>query len=353
MTGILPVKLTAPLGFGTMSMTWRPEPPCLSESVKTLSHVASKYTNFFNGGEFYGVDNLNLKLLRQFLEDCLRNPVKRGPLILSIKGAVDFAAQGPDGSKAGIDRSIANIVSHLNDVRDKYPKDQRPQLLFEMARVDPRVPYTESIGYIYEHVKNGDIDGISLSETGAKTIEAAASVAPISAVEVEFSLVAQDIRHNGVLDTCKRLGIPIVAYSPLGRGLLTKYCVEDPQRFLDAIPEGDMRKAHKLEKFLPENFAHNAKCLQALQEYAQKHYKADLEQLAVAYIVKISAQNSANGEPTIIPIPSGSTIDKIDRNFKATPPLTDEDINNIHELLDTYKIIGLRYNAQMEAFCFQ
>ncbi|EZG70564.1 aldo/keto reductase [Gregarina niphandrodes] len=354
MPEILPVKLTSQLGFGTMSMTAWPSPPPISESVKTLIHVASHYTNFFNGGEFYGAANANLKLLRQFLEEYLK--IAEGGhgkrLVLSVKGALDSKTFIPDGSKVSIDTSIANVVSHLNDVRDKYPKDCRPLLLYQMARVDVRVPYTESIGYIYEHVKNGDIDGISISETAAKTIEAAASVAPISVAEVEFSLMVQDIRHNGVLDTCKRLAIPIIAYSPLGRGLLTKQCVQDPKRFLDSIPETDPRKLRKLDRYMPDNFYHNAKCLEALQKYAQEHHEADLEHLALGYIVKMSALNSTNGEPSIIPIPSGSTIDKVERNFKTILPLTDEDIDNIHKLLDTHTIKGLRYNTELERMCF-
>ncbi|EZG46382.1 aldo/keto reductase [Gregarina niphandrodes] len=349
------VKLTSPLGFGTSTVPKEATPAGFAESVKTLGYVADNYTNFFNGGEFYGADGANLKALRQFLEDRLaaRSPAGSRPLILSIKGSVDMKTFTPDGSKEGIDRSIGNIVRTLNDVRDRYPKDLRPLVMYEIARVDSRVPYTESIGYIYEHVKNGDIDGISLSETGAKTIEAAASVAPISAVEVEFSLFTQDIRHNGVLATCRKLGIPIVAYSPLCRGLLTKQCVQDPQKYLDAIPETDMRKAARIEKFLPENFMHNVKCLEALQQYAHERYNADLEQLAIGYIVKLSTQNSRNNLPSIIPIPSGSTAERIDRNFKSVLPLTDQDIDNIHDLLDTYKVKGLRYNSKLEALCFQ
>jgi len=82
------------------------------------------------------------------------------------------------------------------------------------------VPIEETIGYIAEYVKAGKLGGISLSEVSAKSIRKAHSVHPISAVEVEFSLWATEILENDVAATCAELGIPIIAYSPLGRGFL-------------------------------------------------------------------------------------------------------------------------------------
>lgn len=82
------------------------------------------------------------------------------------------------------------------------------------------MPYEETISYIAEYVKAGRIGGISLSEVNAEQIRKAASVHKISAVEVEFSLFCTDILDNGIAKTCAELNIPIVAYSPLGRGFL-------------------------------------------------------------------------------------------------------------------------------------
>lgn len=82
------------------------------------------------------------------------------------------------------------------------------------------MPYEETIGYIAEYVKAGKVGGISLSEVTADLIRRAAAVHKISAVEVEFSLFCTDILDNGVAKACAELNIPIVAYSPLGRGFL-------------------------------------------------------------------------------------------------------------------------------------
>lgn len=88
------------------------------------------------------------------------------------------------------------------------------------ARVDLDVPIEETIGYIAEYVKAGKLGGISLSEVSAESIRKAHAVHPISAVEVEFSLWVTEILENGIAATCAELGIPLIAYSPLGRGFL-------------------------------------------------------------------------------------------------------------------------------------
>ncbi len=85
---------------------------------------------------------------------------------------------------------------------------------------DSKVPIEETIGFIAEYVKAGKLGGISLSEVSATSIRKAHGVHPISAVEVEFSLWSTDILDNGIATTCAELGIPLIAYSPLGRGFL-------------------------------------------------------------------------------------------------------------------------------------
>jgi pyridoxine 4-dehydrogenase len=89
-----------------------------------------------------------------------------------------------------------------------------------LARVDLDVPIEDTTSYIADYVKAGKLGGISLSEVSAKSIRKAHAVHQISAVEVEFSLWVTEILENGVAETCAELNIPIIAYSPLGRGFL-------------------------------------------------------------------------------------------------------------------------------------
>lgn len=168
--------------------------------------------NAWNGGEIYGTPQRNsLHLLNEYFT---KWPEDAEKVVLSIKGGVVPGGLQPDGSKANVTRSIEECLAVLDG---KKFLD-----LFECARVDVRVPLEETIGTIAEYVKAGKVGGISLSEVGANTIRKAHAIHPISAVEVEFSLWATDILENGVAATCAELGIPIVAYSPLGRGFLVR-----------------------------------------------------------------------------------------------------------------------------------
>lgn len=133
-------------------------------------------------------------------------------MVISIKGGLDQSTGKIDGTKAGVQRSIDNCLEVLDG---KKFLD-----LFELGRVDLNVPLEETVGYMAEYVKAGKLGGISLSEVGPQSIRKAHAVHPVSAVEVEFSLYATEILENGVAATCAELGIPIIAYSPMGRGFL-------------------------------------------------------------------------------------------------------------------------------------
>lgn len=166
--------------------------------------------NNWNGGELYGSPERNsLHLLNEYFT---KYPGDAEKVVLSIKGGLKKGEMAPDGSRENIRRSIDECLKVLDD---KKSLD-----LFECARVDPKTPIEETVGYIAEYVKEGKLGGISLSEVGPQSIRKAHAAHPISAVEVEFSLWSTEILENGVAATCAELGIPIIAYSPLGRGFL-------------------------------------------------------------------------------------------------------------------------------------
>lgn len=340
----LPVLIPGKFGFGSMSLTWAPAPVPFEKAFASIQHCLDNYDiRSINGGEFYGPDLLNLKLLGEFWE---KYGEKYPGLVIAIKGAVDVANLVPNGSKESIDRSVANILRYF-----PQEKAKRPTLVFEIARVDPNVPYDETIGYIAEHVKAGNIDGVSLSEVGQGSISKASNVFPISCVEVEFSLMCQDIVENGVLELLSKLQVPIVAYSPLCRGFLTDSTSNDPESFHRIINRpGDFR-GH-IGKFSGENFWTNIKVVQKLQEFA-KSKGTSLESLALSWILAISELENFNGIPKvckIIPIPSGSTADKIDKNLGHIVDLTVADLKEIEEILKETKVVGARYNENHADF---
>lgn len=171
-----------------------------------LTHGAT----LWNGGEIYGTPELNsLHILRDYFT---KYPADADKVVISIKGGCKPGVPFPDGSKANIQRSIEECLRVL-DGKKKLD-------IFECARVDPNTPIEDTVGYIAEYVKQGKVGGIGLSEVSAKTIRRAHAVHPIAAVEVEMSLWTTNPLENGVAETCAELGIPLVAYSPLGRGFL-------------------------------------------------------------------------------------------------------------------------------------
>lgn len=335
-------------GFGSMSLTW-PKPVPIESAVETLKFITGhpKFgTKVINAGEFYGADDVNLKYLKEFVKSNTEEFNRE--LIISIKGGVNKKTFSPDGTRENIRKSVENSISY-------FPLDptKRPKLVFEIARVDPNVSYDDSVSYIYEFVKEGKLDGISLSEVGVKSIQKAVSVAPISCVELEFSLATQDIFHNGVLEELSKHGIPIIAYSPLSRGLLTDYTVENADKYLSLIGAEDMR--NHSDRFKPENFDQNCLLAKKLYGFAHDVKNCSLESLALSWILAISEKTDFHGIPVvckILPIPSGSTKEKLEKNLGNLVELTREDLDQIDRICKEYPVKGFRYNEAHEALCF-
>ncbi|KAG7663062.1 uncharacterized protein J8A68_003405 [[Candida] subhashii] len=342
-----PVAIPGTFGFGTMSMTWKPTPPPIKQSVETLKFVTTHPefgVQLLNGGEFYGPNDANLKVFEEFFK--ASDPEILKNLVVSIKGGLTETL-ATDGSKENISRSIKNVASY-------FPKENRPKILFEIARVDKKVPYEETIGYIADFVKDGTIDGISLSEVGIETLNKAIQVFPISCVELELNLFAQEVISTGILAELSKHKIPLVAYSPLCRGILTDLAVETADTFISDIPKGDIR--HNFDKFQPENFEHNLPALKALYNYAHDVKGTSLESLALSWILKVSGAKNFRGIDQvthILPIPSGSTKERVTANFSNFVELTDEDLKNIDAIFEKHPIKGLRYNVHMEDTLFQ
>jgi len=174
-----------------------------------LAHGAT----FWNGGEFYGPPERNSQVLLE--EYFTKYPENAEKIIYSVKGGINLQNLHPEGSSEGVRRSVDNVIAGL--------KGKKHLDVFECARVDPKVPIEVTVAAIAEYVKEGKLGGISLSECSADTIRRASKVHKIEFVEVEFSMWATEILDNDVAKTCAELNIPIVAYSPLGRGFLVRW----------------------------------------------------------------------------------------------------------------------------------
>ncbi|KAH6614827.1 NADP-dependent oxidoreductase domain-containing protein [Boeremia exigua] len=314
-------KQVGEVGYGLMGLTWRESPPPKEQSFETMRTALSLGANNWNGGELYGPPDANsLQLLNAYFT---KYPEDADKVVLSIKGGLVPGQLRPDGSKENVKRSIDECLKWLDG---KKSLD-----LFECARVDPKVPIEDTIGYIAEYVKAGKLGGISLSEVDADQIRKAAAVHKISAVEVEFSLFCTDILENGVAKACAELNIPIVAYSPLGRGFLAgKY-----RKHSDLEPDSFL---HHLPRYQPDVFDENIKLVHAVEGIAQKKGVTPA-QIAVGWVLHHSGKD---GLPAVIPIPGATTSARVEENTKPAK-LDDADFQELAEILRKFPITGERY----------
>ena len=277
--------------------------------------------NFWNGGELYGPPHANsLQLLNRYFT---KYPEDADKVVISIKGSVSRTKRGPDNSEENIRRSIDECLKVLDG---KKFLD-----LFEPARQDPNVPLEETMNAMARYIKEGKLGGISLSEVTEEQIRNAAKLHKISAVDVEMSLQTPDVLNNGVAKTCAELDIPLVAYSPLGRGLLTATFSKP-----EDIDKGDIR--HHLPRFQPGNMEKNAAMGLEVQKVA-KGKGCTPAQVALAWVRSYSGKE---GFGTIIPIPGSTTEERtIENGIKVT--LSDEELKELEEIIQKTIVTGSRY----------
>ncbi|KUM61688.1 hypothetical protein ACN42_g5427 [Penicillium freii] len=245
-------------------------------------------------------------------------------VVLSVKGGLKKGELIPDGSEENIRRSVDECL-RLLDGKKKLD-------IFECARQDSAFPVEQTIKVLVEYVKEGKIGGIGLSEVDAETIRRAHKVHPIAAVEVEMSLWSTDILQNDIAKTCAELDIPVIAYSPLGRGVLTGAVTS-----LADIPHDDIR--HHMSRFQEDNFKHNLKLINEVNDLATRKGVAPA-QIALAWI---RTKSDKPGMPTIIPIPGGTTKDKVVQNMGSAQALTDSEMAEIDAILEEHTVSGPRY----------
>jgi aryl-alcohol dehydrogenase-like predicted oxidoreductase len=206
--------------------------------------------------------------------------------------------------------------------------------LYYQHRVDPGTPIEDTVGAIAELVQEGKVQYLGLSEAGPETLRRAMKVHPITALQTEYSLWTRDPEDNGVLATCRELGIGFVAYSPLGRGFLTGQF----RTFDDLAPDDYRRNS---PRFQGENFQKNLDLVREVEKLAlEKGCKPS--QLALAWVM-------AQGED-IIPIPGTKRRKYLEENAAAAEiELSQEDLARLDEVFPQDAAAGQRYPEQMMA----
>uniref|UniRef100_A0A8H7XLH4 NADP-dependent oxidoreductase domain-containing protein n=1 Tax=Psilocybe cubensis TaxID=181762 RepID=A0A8H7XLH4_PSICU len=235
---------------------------------------------------------------------------KRDQIFLATKFGV--TPQGANGTPKYVRSAVESSLKKLGiDTID----------LYYIHRIDQTVPIEITMRALAELVKEGKVRYIGLSEMSAATLRRAHAVHPVAAIQIEYSPFYLDIENDKValLKTCRELGIAVVAYSPLGRGMLT-----GTYKSHDDIPDGEWRKT--IPKFSRENFPNILKLVSEFQEIGKSH-GATAGQVALAWLL-------AQGDD-IIPIPGTKKIKYLKENIAAADvSLTQDEIARIRNLAE-------------------
>ena len=315
-----PFSVTA-IGLGCMNISHAygaPPPPHLGSRV--LTQAVTLGINLIDTAALYGFGS-NEKLVGEVLK------AHRHEIVLCSKGGMAGVA-GEGGMKRVIDGRPEAIRRNCEDSLKRLGTDVID--VYYLHRWDKQVPIEDSVGEMSRLLEAGKIRAIGLSEVSAPTIRRAHAVAPIAAVQTEYSLWSRNA-EIAVLDTCREIGAAFVAFSPLARGFLTD-TLPDPAGF-DAK---DLRRS--MPRFEPANWAAN---LRLLAEYDRITAEAvgSRAQVALAWLLH-------RGEH-IIPIPGTTNSEHVVENFGGMGvDLTPELMARLDTLFDPKAIAGLRYSAQ-------
>jgi aryl-alcohol dehydrogenase-like predicted oxidoreductase len=289
-----------------------------TESLATLERALEFGIDFFDTAEMYGPYK-NEELLGKFLKG------RRERVVLATKFGIVRDANDPtkrimDGSPANVRRSIEGSLRRLGtDHVD----------LYYLHRVDPKTPIEATVGAMARLVEEGKVRFLGLSEVGPETLERASKVHPIAALQTEYSLWSRD-PEDGVLATCRRLGIGFVAYSPLGRGFLTGQI----KRFED-LADDDYRRYSP--RFQGENFNKNLRLVESIEAVARDK-GCTASQLALAWVL-------AQGKD-VVPIPGTKRRKYLEENASASAvSLNAEELQLIDKAAPRGAAVGLRYPA--------
>ena len=302
-----------------MSMAYGPADE--KESLQVLHRYLELGGNFLDTAEIYGPYK-NEELLGRFLRE-----VPRDNVVVATKFGFRI---GPAGIE-GVDSSPQNVRRACEGSLQRLGIDTID--LYYQHRVDPNVPIEETITALAELVSEGKVQTIGLSEAGPETLRRAAKVHAITALQSEYSLWTRDVETNGVLSTCRELGITFVPYSPLGRGFLTG-TIQKPGD-LDA---SDWRLKN-YPRFQEQALQANLKLATAVKELAAEKGVTPA-QLALAWVL-------AQGKD-LVPIPGTKRVRYLEDNMGAiNVKLTQNDLKTIGERLAEIEIVGERYTPQM------
>jgi aryl-alcohol dehydrogenase-like predicted oxidoreductase len=290
-----------------------------TESIATIHRALDLGINFLDTADVYGVGH-NERLVGRAINE------RRDEVILATKFGVRRGASllnrsvdsSPEYARQAVDASLARLgLDHID--------------LYYLHRRDPDVPIEDTVGAMAEFVAAGKVRYLGLSEVSAETLRRAHATHPIAALQSEYSLFTRGIEVE-ILPTARELGVALVAYSPLGRGLLTGNV-----RSMDGLADDDFRRVSP--RFQGENLTANLVLLERVEEIAAE-IGCTPGQLALAWTL-------AQGDD-VIPIPGTKRVARLEENAAAADiELTEAQLMAITEAVPFERVAGDRYDPPM------
>ncbi|THG05775.1 probable aldo-keto reductase 1 isoform X1 [Camellia sinensis] len=303
------------LGYGCMGLTSMynslvPE----EDGIAIIKYAFSKGITFFDTSEIYGANNANEILVGKALKQLPRE---------KIQLATKFGIVKLDRTQVVVNGSVQYVRSCCEASLKRLGVDYID--LYYVHRIDTSVPIEETMGELKKLAEEGKIKYIGLSEASLHTIRRAHAVHPITALQMEYSLLTRDIEEE-IIPICRELGIAIVPYSPTAHGFFGGKAV------VETVPTNSFMQSHP--RFAGQNLEHNMIFYLRIKELAKKHSCTPV-QLALAWIL--------HQRDDMVPIPGTTKIKNLDENIGAVRvKLTEDDLKEISDAVPIFDVAGSR-----------
>jgi aryl-alcohol dehydrogenase-like predicted oxidoreductase len=314
----------AAIGLGCMGMSHAYGVRDDEESARTLHRALDLGVTLLDTADVYGMGD-NERLIGRVLAG------RREEFLLATKFGLRSSGSGParsDAPTSYVDTSPEWVRAACDASLDRLGMDTID--LYYAHRRNPAVPIEDTVGAMAELVAAGKVRRLGLSEVSVDTLRAAHAVHPISAVQMEYSLFTRDV-EDSMAQACRELGVALVAYSPVGRGLLTGAVAT-----LDDLAADDFRRG--LPRFSDGNLAGNLRLADAVRAVAAE-LSATPAQTGLAWLL---AQDEL-----VIPIPGTKRVAYLEENVAADAvSLSADQLARIGSAVPRERVAGTRYGGR-------
>ncbi len=310
-------------GFGLMGMTYnRSQYPSKEIRKRVIAEAVDRGVTLFDTAIIYGP---------------LHNEAFAGEVLAPYKNKVNittkFGHEVIEGKATGRQDSRPETVRrYCEESLRRLGIDSIP--MFYQHRFDINTPIEDVAGCIGELIKEGKVQRWGLCEVSSETIRKAHAVTPVTAIQSEYHLMHRLVEENGVLDTCKELGIGFVPYSPLNRGFLGG-CINEYTVF-----DTNNDNRHTLPRFQPDAMRQNYRIVNVLQDFGRTRGMTSA-QVALGWLL--------HKAPWIVPIPGTTKIAHLEENLRTFDfVLADSEWEELETRVAAIPVVGNRYNAEQQ-----